>query len=354
MEELTYAELTTSADENEVFLMEIGKPDESDAELNFEEETFYGDEFDLNDTFTVAENGLQQQTISSATDIINQVAIGSLGVPSNLNVQRFNFNKSAINFEKSQSVSSTPSSFLKSKEPSVLWSTLEPTDGNCSKFDAELQPTLNVEGDTIRSFFEQIIDDTMLQKICDWTNELHAIDLTIEELRCFIGLLLLFGVLKKRDVEVSDLWSSTSLQYVPQTQATMPRDRFYEITMNLTFYDPNLALVNMVKNKKFYKFQQVFDLFKMNNKYCITPGVRLSVDETLYSFRGRFGALQFIKSKPARYGFKYWVIVDNRSIYVLDIDIYLGKNGDVNKPKDRFIGQSVVLKLCEQFFDHEA
>ena len=47
MEELTYAELTTVADENEVFLMEIGKPDESDAEINFEEVKFNGDNFEL-------------------------------------------------------------------------------------------------------------------------------------------------------------------------------------------------------------------------------------------------------------------------------------------------------------------
>ena len=57
----------------------------------------------------------------------------------------------------------------------------------------------------------------------------------------------------------------------------------------------------------------------------------MSVDETLYAFRGRFGALQFIKNKQAKYGIKYWS--DNRTNYVLDIEIYLGKNGDATKPK---------------------
>ena len=184
----------------------------------------------------------------------------------------------------------------------------------------------------------------MLQKICDWTNELKHIELSIEELRGYISVLLLFGILKKRDIDVSEIWSANSIHYVPQAKTAMARDRFSEITKSLKFYDPKLASINMLKNKNFYKFQQVLDYFKLFNKDCMTPGARLSIDENLYPFRGRFGALQFIKSKSARYGIKYWTIVDNGTNYVLDIIVYLGKNGDASKPKEKSVGQSVVLK----------
>ena len=134
----------------------------------------------------------------------------------------------------------------------------------------------------------------------------------------------------------------------------MAHDRCKINTRSLTFYDPKMASYNMLKNKKFFKFQEVFDLFKLNNKNCITPGSKLSVDETLYPFRGRFGALQFIKSKPARYGIKYWTIVDNRTNYVLDVNVYLGKNEQDVRKKDKLIGETKVLKLYEPFFDFES
>ena len=77
----------------------------------------------------------------------------------------------------------------------------------------------------------------------------------------------------------------------------MTRNRFSEMTQNLKFYDPKLAHINMLKNIKLYKFQQVFYLFKLFNKDCITLGPRLSVDETLYPYRRIFGGLQFIKAR---------------------------------------------------------
>ena len=70
----------------------------------------------------------------------------------------------------------------------------------------------------------------MLERICSRTNVLRKRQLSIEELRCFFGLLLLFGVLKKRDVEISELWNSTSLQFVPEAKAAMNRNWFFEIS----------------------------------------------------------------------------------------------------------------------------
>ena len=48
-----------------------------------------------------------------------------------------------------------------------------------------------------------------------------------------------------------------------------------------------------------------------------------------------------------------WVMVDNRINNVLDVEIYLGKNGDDTKPKRKLIGESVVLKLNEPYFDRQ-
>ena len=233
-EELTYAELKTVND-NDVFYMELGADDESDGEIDIEENSFYDDEFVLNDSLCASNNSVQEEHSSSASDIINQVAIGYLGDPLQSKSQKFNFNQSSINLESSQNPNSSSKIYLDAKEASVKWAIMPPKDGTFAKYDADLKPILNIEGDKILSFFNQLISESILENICNRTNEYRNIDISIEELRCYIGLLLLFVVLKRCRVDIGELWSSTSLDYIPQAQAAMTRNRFSEITQNLIF-----------------------------------------------------------------------------------------------------------------------
>lgn len=55
------------------------------------------------------------------------------------------------------------------------------------------------------------------------------------EIRGFIGLLLLFGVTKKNDIEVNEIWASDSLHHLGYATSAMPRDRFKFIACYLTF-----------------------------------------------------------------------------------------------------------------------
>lgn len=53
----------------------------------------------------------------------------------------------------------------------------------------------------------------------------------------------------------------------------------------------------------------------------------------IYSI-GNCSFRQFIPSKPGKYGLKFWSIVDVKSSYLLDTDIYIGKsttNADRNQ-----------------------
>ena len=57
------------------------------------------------------------------------------------------------------------------------------------------------------------------------------------EVRGFIGLLLLFGVTKKNDVEVNEIWSVESLHHSSFASSAMARNRFKFIASYLTFDD---------------------------------------------------------------------------------------------------------------------
>ena len=65
---------------------------------------------------------------------------------------------------------------------------------------------------------------------------------------------------------------------------------------------------------------------------------------------GKCAFRQYIPSKPARYGIKYWCLVDTECGYLCNVDIYLGKS-DVNSKNETGVGQKVVLKLAEIYYD---
>ena len=63
--------------------------------------------------------------------------------------------------------------------------------------------------------------------------------MTVIEFQCFVGLLLLFGVLRKNKIEIDEIWASskTSIHNVQYATAAMSRDRFKLIMASLVFDD---------------------------------------------------------------------------------------------------------------------
>ena len=79
----------------------------------------------------------------------------------------------------------------------------------------------------------------MIASIVACTNKrLDEIDYTdVVEMRCFFGLLLMFGVLKKNDVDTTELWSPKSAQHSNHATAAMSRHRFRLLIKKITFDD---------------------------------------------------------------------------------------------------------------------
>jgi hypothetical protein len=93
----------------------------------------------------------------------------------------------------------------------------------------------------------------------------------------------------------------------------------------------------------------IYDMFRTNIRKAFTPGKHLTIDETLYSYRGHCSHRQYIKSKPAKYGLKYNNIVDTQTAYLLDTNPYLGKSNQSDKNANN-LGQKIVESLAENFY----
>jgi hypothetical protein len=90
-------------------------------------------------------------------------------------------------------------------------------------------------------------------------------------------------------------------------------------------------------------------MFRSNIKNGLEPSKHETIDETLYPFRGRCRFRQYMPNKPAKYGLKYFSIVDLETSYLLDTHIYLGKN-NAEESVNISLAQDVVLKLASPFF----
>lgn len=73
------------------------------------------------------------------------------------------------------------------------------------------------------------------------------------------------------------------------------------------------------------KIRPLVDHFNRVAGYFYTPDKNVCVDESLVGTRGRTAMLQYIPSKAAKFGVKFWVLAESASGYVHNIKCYLGK-----------------------------
>ena len=83
-----------------------------------------------------------------------------------------------------------------------------------------------------------------------------------------------------------------------------------------------------------------------------------SVDEHMVKLKGRSGMKQYIKSKPMKWGFKFWFRCSNKTGDLYQMGMYLGKKQSSTFNLD--LGEKVVLQLttpseksfCIVYFDN--
>ncbi|CAB3259245.1 unnamed protein product [Arctia plantaginis] len=74
--------------------------------------------------------------------------------------------------------------------------------------------------------------------------------------------------------------------------------------------------------------RSIFDSFVLNCQKAYIPHEYMTIDEMLWAFRGRCGVRVYIPSKPAKYGIKAYALVDAKSFYTFNIEVYPGKQPD--------------------------
>lgn len=203
-----------------------------------------------------------------------------------------------------------------------------------------------------------LFDDTMVEQIVRFTNQYidtiknnysrdrDAKHTDAIEIKAFIGLLYIAGVYKAGKINLSNLWSKKGFG-IEIFRLTMGVNRFRFLLSSLRFDDRETRKDRKALDR-LAPVREIFEKFNQNCNESYHVGEDVTVDEKLEAFRGRCVFIQYIPSKPAKYGIKIFAAVDSKLFYTRNMEIYAGKQPDgpfqvSNKPVD--VVQRLVAPL---------
>lgn len=157
------------------------------------------------------------------------------------------------------------------------------------------------------------------------------------EMKAFLALLYLAGVLKSNRLSLEEMWS-TDGEGIEFFRLAMSIKRFKFLIRCLRFDDPQTRVERRIKDN-LAPIRELFSLFVENCKENYSLGQNVTIDEKLEAFRGNCRFRQYIPSKPAKYGIKIYALVDARHYYSYNLEVYVGKQPEgeynvSNKPSD--------------------
>jgi len=186
--------------------------------------------------------------------------------------------------------------------------------------------------------FHIIFSDKMIDEIIHYTNmyistvqknykrDRDAKFITKNEMMAFFGLLFLSGIKKGNHTNFLELWATDGTG-IEVFRACMSCNRFLFILNSIRF-DDKTTRNDRRSEDKLTAVRSMLDQFVYNCKtsYCLSE--YLTIDEMLVPFRGRCSFIQYIPSKPAKYGLKIFALVDAKSFYTGNLEIYCGTQPD--------------------------
>ncbi|XP_037804848.1 piggyBac transposable element-derived protein 2-like [Penaeus monodon] len=152
-------------------------------------------------------------------------------------------------------------------------------------------------------------------------------DTTVREVRSYVGLRFLMGLQSKRDQR--EWWSTDPLMSSSVFAKTMTRDRYDALTSALHFADNE---GEHPAEDRLWKLRPVLDVLESTYRSAFVPNKNVTVDESLWAFKGRHHALQYNPSKRARRGLKVYKLCSSNGPeagYMAAFKIYMGQDRGV-------------------------
>ncbi|XP_063244872.1 piggyBac transposable element-derived protein 1-like [Bacillus rossius redtenbacheri] len=176
------------------------------------------------------------------------------------------------------------------------------------------------------NMIQEVVDCTniCLDKMCvNYGHERDCGSTTLAELSALLGLLYLAGVKKAQHLNIEEFFSDDGT--APECfRAVKNMKRFYLLLHALRFDN----IHDRDERKLTDNLAPIRNIFQQFVTHCTTNyqvGEYVTVDETLEAFQGRSKFRQYIANKPAKYGLIVYALVDSRTFYTSNLEIYAGR-----------------------------
>lgn len=146
------------------------------------------------------------------------------------------------------------------------------------------------------------------------------------EIKAFIGLLYLAGVQHGGRRNLREFWQNDGMGSEIFV-AAMAQRRFEFLVKCLRFDDTNTREIRKQQDK-LSPVRNMIETFVDNCKSNYSVGELVTLDEMLLGFRGRCSFKIYIPNKPNKYGIKVFSVVDARTFYTHNLEIYVGVQPD--------------------------
>ncbi len=149
---------------------------------------------------------------------------------------------------------------------------------------------------------------------------------TKAELYCYFGALILLGIHGVRNHRYA--WSIQKAQNLVRLNELLTCERFELIGTFLHLVTPEQE--QALSGNKLSKILPIHNHMKSKCAELYQPCRNLSIDERMVKCKGRTHFRQYLRNKPTKWGFKYWVLTDITG-YTIDFDLYSGKATQVSR-----------------------
>ena len=171
---------------------------------------------------------------------------------------------------------------------------------------------------------------------------------TNEEMKAFLGMFMLMGIATLPRLEL--YWTTKHPLIRPNLHEIMSQKRFEQILRYLHLNDSDSQVARGQDG-----FDILFKVRKLLDLICpllaseYNTHEQLCIDEAMIPFKGRLGFKQYMKDKPTKWGIKVWVLADAKTGYVPRIQIYTGKNEDLDQAENMGLSSKVVVALLHGY-----
>ncbi|KAL8614015.1 hypothetical protein ACOMHN_023250 [Nucella lapillus] len=203
-------------------------------------------------------------------------------------------------------------------------------------------------------YFLQLFPLAMFQLLVEQTN-LYAqqqgaqnfISVTEDKIKAYLGMLFIMGLVVLPSY--TDYWCKLAEFRQDSIAKVMSVNRYQQITR---YFHVNDSTTNPPRghpdHDKLHKVRPIVENAKQQFSKHYKPHQNIAVDEAMVKFTGRCSFLQYVPAKPCKWGIKVWALADCESFYLVDFDIYTGKEC-VAAPTVP-LGTRVVRKLVSPYF----